>query len=136
MNAMQCHPLCVKTIVFWMMWYCLCGCIGVIAWINWKPTSIFVIIKFSFLRADGRVEEKIRREQQSSDSSQRQLVLPKKCIFCNKVGKYSKANRTRKKLTLCQTFSVGDKVRQSALEKHNVQLISFSTEELIAKEAH
>ena len=46
-------------------------------------------------------EEKIRREQRSSDSSQGRLVLSKKCIFCNKVGKYSKVNRTCEKLTLC-----------------------------------
>ena len=50
-------------------------------------------------------EGKIRKEQQSSDSSQGRLVLPKKCNFCNKVVKYSKANRTCEKLTICETFS-------------------------------
>ena len=70
-------------------------------------------------------KEKIRREQRSSDSSQGRLVLPMKCIFCNRVGKYSKANKTSKKLTFCQTFSADDKVRRSALEKRNVQLISL-----------
>ena len=64
-------------------------------------------------------EEKIRRGQRSSDSSQGRLVLPKKCIFCNKVGKYFKTNRTREKLTPRQTFSADDKVRQSALEKRD-----------------
>ena len=81
-------------------------------------------------------DEKIRRKQRSSDSSQGRLVLPKKGIFFNKVGKYSKANRTRDKLNLCQTFSAYDKVRQSALGKRDAQLISLSTEELIAKEEY
>ena len=81
-------------------------------------------------------EKKIRREQRSSDGSQGRLVLQKKCIFCNKVSKYSKENRTREKLTLCQTISVDDKVRRSALENHDIQHISLSTKELIAKEAY
>ena len=49
--------------------------------------------------------------------------------------KYSKANRAREKLTFL-SFSVDEKVRQSALEKCEEQLISLSTEELIAKEAY
>ena len=77
-----------------------------------------------------------RREQQISDSSQERLVLQQRCIFCNKGSKYSKGNRTSKKLTLCQTLSVDDKVRRSALENRNMQLISLSTKELIAKEAY
>ena len=70
-------------------------------------------------------EEKIRRQQRSSDSSQGRLVLPKKCIFCDKVGKYFKAIRTLEKLSLCQTFSADDKARRSALEKGDAQLISL-----------
>ena len=81
-------------------------------------------------------EKKIRREQRISDSSQGRLVLQQRCIFCNKVSNYSKGNRTSKKLTLCQTLSVDDKVRRSALENRNMQLISLSTKELIAKEAY
>ena len=50
-----------------------------------------------------------------------------KFIFCNRVGKYSKANKTSEKLTFCQTFSADDKVRRSALEKRNAQRKNHTT---------
>ena len=56
------------------------------------------------------------------DTSTSSVVLPKKCIFCNKESKYLTGQKTREKLVLCETFAADEKIRKVAFEKNDERI--------------
>ena len=70
-----------------------------------------------------------------SNISVKAVILPKKCIFCDKVNKLIAATKSWEKLVTCQTFVVDDKIRESATVKDDKKVLAHVSDELIAKES-
>ena len=81
---------------------------------------------------DVPASQKVRRT--SRDEVSHEIVLPKKCIFCDKMDKYLPGTKTREKLVSCETLTADKKIRESAEEKHDERIMKIATDELIAKE--
>ena len=63
------------------------------------------------------------------------MVLPKKCIFCNK-DKYIKNSRNRESLSRCMQLKEADEtVKTIATQKNDSKILAITTSDLIAKEA-
>ena len=63
-------------------------------------------------------------------------VYEEKCIFCDKTSKYKKGSNTREPLTKSCEFHSDEKIRSIAVQKMDSKMLSITSRELVAVEAH
>ena len=63
------------------------------------------------------------------------IVLPSRCILCDKTSNYKKGSRTREKMICCAELRVDERIRQTAAVKHDSKVLSITLDELVSKEA-
>ena len=81
------------------------------------------------------VEEEGCQKSLHSGSSNGGIVLPSKCMFCDKASKYKKGSKTREKMICCAELRVDERIQQIVTVKHDSKILSITSDELVAKEA-
>ena len=79
-------------------------------------------------------EDTTKAKRDSGASTSR--VLEKVCIFCGKVSKYTKGNRTREHLYQSVDLRSDATIRQLAVQRMDTKIIGLTSRELVAAEAH
>ena len=71
-------------------------------------------------------------ESRTKRTSNTNVLLPNKCIFCKKIAKYK--NKKLEKLSLCCESRAVDTIETAAKRKEDFRIISLLSKDLIAQE--